>query len=161
MANFSDKKMKPGLRSQARTERAGSRQGQAMLEFAMVAPVLLMVVTGIVSFGIVVQNSLVLTNAVNTGAQLLAASRGQTTDPCATATAAIEAAAPNLASGSLSFTFVINGSTYTSTSCASGASGMTQGASAEVEATYPCLFKIFKAVMPACTLTGQTTEIIQ
>lgn len=132
-----------------------------MLEFAFTVPILLMLVTGIVSFGIVLQNSLVLTNAVNTGAQLLAASRGQTTDPCGTASAAIETAAPNLAAGSLSFTFVINGSSYSSTSCSSGASNMTQGASAEVKATYPCLFKIFETVMPSCTLSAQTTEIVQ
>lgn len=159
--NIADKTENRGVHMQHPGKWTGNRRGQAMVEFAIVVPVMLMLVTGIVSFGIVVQNSLALTNAVNTGAQLLSASRGQTTDPCATASEAVEAAAPNLKASSLSFTFVINGSTYTSTSCSSGASGMVQGASAEVKATFPCLYNIFNAVMPACSLSSQTTEIIQ
>lgn len=160
---MTDKTNNRGTRIQTGGRESGnsSRRGQAMVEFAMVVPVLLTVLTGIVSFGIVVQNSIALTNAVNSGAQLLAASRGQTTDPCATATTQIEAAAPNLTASSLSFTIVIDGTTYTSSSCSSGASDMVQGASAQITATYPCLYNIFKVSLPACTLSAQTSEIIQ
>ena len=106
-------------------------------------------------------NDLVLTNAVNTGAQLLAISRGQTADPCATAYTAIGGAAPSLKTG-LSLTFVINGSTYTATNtCTAGAANMVQGASAKVTATYPCSLVVFSMSFPTCSLLAQITEFIQ
>jgi Flp pilus assembly protein TadG len=141
---------------------AGSRRGQSLIEFTLVMPILLMTMTGMVSFGMTMRNYLVLTNAVNTGAQALSMSRGQTTDPCATATAAIESAAPNLTPANLSFTYVINGNTYTSTSCTAGAANMTQGGSLQVTVSYPCSFTmIYKTTFPACNLSSQTAELIQ
>jgi len=141
---------------------AGNERGQSMVEFALVVPILLMLVTAIVCFGIIMQNSLTLTNSVNVGALQLAMSRGQTTDPCATATAAIESAAPNLTPANLSFTYVINGNTYTSTSCTAGAAYMTQGGSLQVTVTYPCSFAIiYKATFPSCGLSSQIAELIQ
>lgn len=140
---------------------AGNERGQSMVEFALVVPLLLMIITAMVSFGITIQNSLALTNAVNSGAELLSASRGQTTDPCATATTAIEAAAPNLTASKLSFTYVINGSSYSSTSCASATSNMVQNGTAEVTVTYPCVLSGYGLTFPSCTLSTQTAEIIQ
>jgi len=146
--------------SRHRSKRAGIR-GQSLIEFTLVMPFLLLVATGMVSFGLALHNDLVLTNAVNTGAQLLAFSRGQTTDPCATATTAITNAAPSLYSG-LSLTFVINGTTYSSTtSCTSAASNMVQGATAQVTGSYPCVIAIVGANYPSCTLRSQVTEYIQ
>jgi len=139
--------------------RVGER-GSAMVEFALVLPVLLITITGMAASAIALHNLLVLTNAVNTGAQLLSFSRGQTTDPCATAYTAISNAAPGMASG-LSLTFVIDGSTYTGNSCKSGAAGMVQGASAEVTATYPCTVVYYGTVLSGCTLKAQLTEFIQ
>jgi Flp pilus assembly protein TadG len=152
---------RPRVCAEVKQMHAGGERGQSMVEFALVVPILLMLVTAIVSFGIVMQNSLALTNGVNIGAQQLAMSRGQTTDPCATASAAIESAAPNLSASSLSFTFVINGSTYSSASCTAGAANMAAGASAQVTVTYPCSFRIYGTTFPSCTLTGQTAEMIQ
>jgi Flp pilus assembly protein TadG len=140
----------------------GNERGQSMVEFALVVPILLMLVTAIVCFGIIMQNSLTLTNGVNVGALQLAMSRGQTTDPCATAAAAIESAAPNLTPTNLSFTFVINGNTYTSSSCTAGAANMTQGGSLSVSVSYPCSFTmIYGATFPSCKLSTQTAELIQ
>ncbi len=62
---------------------------------------------------------------------------------------------------SISFTFVINGTTYTTTSCTAGAVNMVQGTSAEVAATYPCTLAIFGMHIPSCSLQTQTTELIQ
>src|SRR5579863_7460246 len=100
---------------------AARRCGQSIVEFSLVAPLLLMIVTGAVSFGLNLYDEIVLTNAVSIGAQTLALSRGQTSDPCATAVSAIESAAPTLTSSNLSFKFALNGTNYTSTSCTSGA----------------------------------------
>ena len=138
----------------------GNRRGQSLLEFSFAMPLLLLVITGMVSFGIVLHNYLVLTNGVNAGAQLLSMSRGQTTDPCATASAAVENAAPGLTTASITFSYVIDGTSYSGTSCTSGAASMIQGASAEVKATYPCAYMIY-GMATTCSLASQTTEIIQ
>lgn len=140
---------------------AGSKRGQSMTEFALVIPILLIIVTGMVSLGITLHNFLMLTNAGNIGAQLLSASRGQTTDPCATASGAILNAAPTLTAANLTYTFVINGSSYTSTSCTAGAANMAQGATAQVTITYPCTLAIYGMSIPACTLQTTTAEAIQ
>ena len=144
-----------------RTARADNKRGQSVVEFTLVIPILLLVMTGLLSFGLALHNYLVLTNAVNTGAQLLAISRGQTTDPCATAYAAIQGAAPSLSSG-LSLTFVIDGTTYAAaTSCTAGAADMVQGAFVQVTGSYPCSFGIFEMSNHACKIATQVTEFIQ
>lgn len=140
---------------------AGSRRGQSLVEFTLAAPLLLITATGMVSFGFALYEQIVLTYGVNAGAQVLALSRGQTTDPCATATSAVESAAPSLASSRLSFTFVINGTSYTSTSCTSGASNMVQGATAQVSAIYPCVLAVYGLNAPSCNLGAKTAEMIQ
>jgi Flp pilus assembly protein TadG len=140
---------------------AGNKRGQSVTEFALIFPLLMILVTGQVAFGLAFHYYMVLTNAVNVGAQVLSISRGQTTDPCATASTAIENAAFDLTSSSLGFTFVIDGTTYTGTTCTSGASSMVQGAAAQVGVTYPCALTIYSMSIPTCTLRAQTTELIQ
>jgi Flp pilus assembly protein TadG len=140
---------------------AGKERGGSFVEFTLVMPVMLLTMTGLFSFGFALHNDLVLTNAVNTGAQLLAVSRGQTTDPCATAFTSITGAAPSLTTG-LSLSFVINGATYSATnSCTAGAANMVQGGSAQVTATYPCKLVVFGMSFPTCALKTQITEFIQ
>jgi Flp pilus assembly protein TadG len=140
---------------------AGNERGQSAIEFALVFPLLMLIVTGQVAFGFALHNYMVLTNSINVGTQALAISRGQTTDPCATATAAIDSAALGLTTANLSFSYVIDGSTYSGTSCTSAVSSMVQGTSAQITATYPCTLVIYSMTIPSCTLRSQTTEIIQ
>lgn len=150
-----------GIRPGEKKAPARKQRGQSLIEFTIVMPLLLVLTTGVVSFGLALHNFLVLTNAVSTGAQLLSISRGQTTDPCATAYTAITNAAPGLTSG-LSLTFVINGTTYTAvTSCTGGAANMAQGASAQITATYPCVLSVVGMSGSSCSLKTQTTEFIQ
>ncbi len=138
--------------------------GQAILEFAVTLPILLLLVTGILTFGLALNNYVILNNATDTGARALAISRGQATDPCATAVSAIYAAAPILKQSSYAFTFTLNGTKYTGTSCnGSGAqSNMVQGQPAQVTVTYPCSLAVFGVnYAPGCSLQAQTTELIQ
>lgn len=161
-----------------RSERAGARgdRGQAVLEFAFLLPCLMLVLVGMIVFGIAMNNYLELTNGTAAGAQAISISRGQTTDPCNTAAAPFHGAAPNLATANLSFTFTITpptGSPATSfgpstmgypPSCTGAAPSMVQGAAAQVTATYPCNLKVFGinfAPSTGCTLTAQTAEVIQ
>jgi len=139
-----------------------------MVELAMVLPIMLLLVTAIFAFGITLNNYLELTNAVSTGAQLLAISRGQTTDPCATTVAAVYGAAPFLKTANLSFTFVLNTTTYTGTSCSStstttGAAGnLIQGDPAQVTVSYPCSLSVYgHNYAPTCSLVARTTELVQ
>lgn len=142
--------------------------GQALLEFALCLPLLLLVLTGICTFGVFLNHYLVLTNAATIGAQQLAVSRGQTTDPCQLTSSAVLAASPLLTAANLSYIFVLNGVTYTGTSCSSsstttGAAGnLVQGAAASVTVSYPCSLAVYgKNYLPNCLLHAQTTELVQ
>ena len=142
--------------------------GQSLVEFAVTLPVLLLVVTGLCTFGIAVNNYMQLTDATNVGARLLAISRGQTTDPCSTVSTAVYAAAPMLTRGNITFKTTLNGTSYPGASCSSsststGAAGnLTQGSTATVLVTYPCSLKVYGATLvSSCTLTAQTAEMVQ
>lgn len=149
------------IRSGGKRIGAGNKRGQATLEFALVLPLLMLLLTGQLAFGIAMHNYLVLTNAVNIGSQLLALSRGQTADPCATASTALNNAAYGLTTANISLSFVINGATYAAKSCTAGAANMVQGAAAQVTATYPCTLAVFSMTFPSCSLGAQTTQVIQ
>ncbi len=124
-------------------------------------PMLIVLMTGMISFGFAMWSGMLLENGVIQGAQLVAISRGQTADPCATGWGAITNAAPSLSSG-VNVTFVINGNTYTnSTSCTAGSAYMVQGQSVRVTATYPCTIAVPWLVVPSCQLKSQVTEVIQ
>jgi len=132
-----------------------------MVEFSLIMPVLFLAMTGMLSFGMTMHDYLTLTNGVNYGAQVLSMSRGQTTDPCATAVAAVESAAPSLTSANLSFTYSINGTSYSGTSCTAAAANMVQGATATVTTGYPCVLAVYGMHAPACGLKTTTAELIQ
>ena len=144
-----------------RAVRAADDSGQALVELALSLPILLLLVFGLCTFGVAFENYLVLQNATNVGARALAISRGQSTDPCSTASTAITNAASVLTSSSLNFTFVLNGASYTGTSCTAGAANMTQGTTARVTVTYPCTLSSYKWSYAPCTLTAATAELIQ
>jgi Flp pilus assembly protein TadG len=139
----------------------GNRRGQSMIEFSLAAPLLLVIATGMLWFGFALYEQIVLTNGVNAGALVLALSRGQTTDPCATGTTAVENAAPSLSTSKLSFTFVINGTSYSSTTCTGGVSNMVQGATVQVSANYSCVLAVYGMGTPSCGLGAKTAETIQ
>jgi Flp pilus assembly protein TadG len=149
------------IRSAGKRVGQSNKRGQSLIEFCLTMPMLLITVTGMLSFGFVMHNFLVLTNAVDTTVTLLAMSRGQTTDPCALGYSSMQTAAPSLTAASFSFTFVINGNTYTTTSCTAGAAAMAQGASAQLKVTYPCTLAIYGLSAPSCSLVAQTAELIQ
>jgi Flp pilus assembly protein TadG len=148
--------------------RSLEQEGQALVEMALVLPVLLMVVTGILIFGLAFNNYLLLTEATSVGARTLAISRGETTNPCATAATAVYAAAPLLVAADLTFTFVLNGTTYKGASCSSGSSttgaagNLKQGASASVTVNYPCSLVVYGTdYAPDCSLQSQISELVQ
>ena len=69
-----------------------SEKGQAMVEFALVAPILFLILFGIIQFGIAFMNSVALTDAVRAGARKAAVSRTAANPTQATTTAVLGAA---------------------------------------------------------------------
>jgi Flp pilus assembly protein TadG len=141
----------------------GGDNGSSMVEFSLCLPPLMLLMTGIFSFGIATANYGTLTNATSIAAMQLAISRGQISDPCATGSTAVYAAAPYLKPANLSFTFVLNGTSYTGTTCTAGASNLVQGQAAQVTVTYPCSLVAYKMLnnFPTCLLTAKTSELVQ
>jgi Flp pilus assembly protein TadG len=117
------------------------------------------------SFGIILNQYLVLTHAVDTGARLLAVSAQQTSDPCSTASTQILSSAPTLSSKGLSYSYVIGGAPYSGTTCngvpATGSGSLASGTTVSVTATYPCQLNVFALWNKKCTLTASTTELVQ
>jgi Flp pilus assembly protein TadG len=142
-------------------DKTSRRRGQSLVEFSLIMPVLFLAMTGLLSFGMTMHDYLTLTNGVNYGAQTLSMSRGQTSDPCATAVAAVQSAAPSLTSANLSYSFTINGTSYSGTSCTAGAANMVQGVTAKVTVGYPCVLAVYGMSAPACGLKSTTSELIQ
>jgi Flp pilus assembly protein TadG len=141
-------------------------RGQALVEFAFVAPLLLTLLSALAVFGIAFENDLQLTYATDNAAQLLSISRGQTTDPCKTLSQAFYSAAPYLTQGSIDFTIVLGSTTVASNAanptCSGDQTYMVQSQNAAVTATYPCNLQIFGySPVPNCALKAQTTAMIQ
>jgi Flp pilus assembly protein TadG len=143
-------------------------RGSSLVELALCLPILLMIVTAITSFGIVLNNYLMLTSAVEVGGRQLAIISGDTLDPCKDVANTIAAASPLLKSTNLKFTFNFNGTAYsnlaypTATTCTAGAAQVVQALPMSVQVTYPCSLSIYgKNLVPNCTLSAQVTELEQ
>ena len=141
-----------------------------MVELALTLPILLLLVTGIVSIGTLMEQDMQLTDAVNVAAKQLAVERGNTTDPCNLVYTTVTAAAPYLTASSMGFSFSFNGSPYSGTTCSSastttGAAGnLVQGEPIVVTVTYPCgLSTYFGVLAPngSCFLKSTLTEMVQ
>ena len=147
---------------QAEKPRGRANRGQAVVETAFVMPILLTVLFGIIVFGIAFNQYLELTGATSSGAEVLSISRGETTDPCNTAVEAVYGAAPNLTQSSMSFSFVLNTTSYSGTSCSGAQSNLVAGQNVAVTVTYPCNVRFMSFnPEPTCRLTSQTQARVQ
>lgn len=143
-------KVKDGQRfisSRMRALFGKSEEGQTLVEFAFVVPVLLAVLLGIFQCGILFGNNLQLTNALGAGAQYLQQIRTSSTDPCADTYTAIKNAAPSLAPANIGLSFSFTSSTgvvttKSGTSCSGYQTDMGQGQPVTVTATYPASLTI-------------------
>ena len=140
---------------------ARERTGAAAVEFALVVPVFLMILMGMIQFGITINNYIELTNAVRVGGRQFAISRSNTT-PWSTARTAVTSAAMNLTAGSIAITLKVNGAACTSDATCQTALGAAAGGAASVSATYPCDLTIMGInYFPSCSLASQNTEFIE
>jgi Flp pilus assembly protein TadG len=145
------------------------QSGAAVVEFALVLPVLFLVLFGAVQFGWLMNNYLLLTDAASVGAHLLAAERGYTT-PYSDTEAAVLAATSTM-KNTLTITIQVGGTTCTSDStCASALGTQTQppttGTQASVSLSYAFtppyqggLYSL-KSMMPS-SLSATMSELVQ
>lgn len=130
--------------------------GQAMVEFAIVAPILLVVVFGIIQFGITFNHYLTLTDAVRAGSRQGAVSR-LAADPSQAAEDRVRSAASgsldSVEGGPLDVTVTFRD--------LSGGSQVVQGGDITVKATYPYEINLLGLVVKSGTLTSETTERVE
>jgi Flp pilus assembly protein TadG len=116
-----------------------------MVEFALVMPILLLLLLGIIQFGIVFNNYLAVTDAVRAGSRVAAVSR---LDPNrdATVKAKVKAAADNLDTGKLNI---------------SVASTWKPGEEVKVTASYPYEINLLGMVIKSGRVSSTTTERVE
>jgi Flp pilus assembly protein TadG len=122
-----------------------SERGQAMVEFALVLPVLMFILLAIIQFGIAYNDYVTLTDAVRTGARQAAVDR-QLPDPVADATARVRSAAADLDQSQLTVTVT---------------SDWQAGHPVQVYGAYPYSISIMGIVVKSGALTSTTIERVE
>lgn len=143
-----------------RSAKNTAEEGSALVETALVLPIICLLMTGIFSFSIALYQKLELAQAVASGARFISTDRGDT-DPCASTVAKIRSAAPTLTAASINATFVLNGNSYNANTCTAGAANMTTSGTAQVSATYPCTLSAYGMSFGACSISESVTVEVQ
>jgi len=150
-------------------------EGNAIVETALVLPILMMLMMAIYSIGTAYSNQLSLTNAVQQGA-IAVSMQYDGGDLCQTASNAIVAAAPTLNPATITYTLVVNNtSVYPTVSSGASSYGPTKGsfscggapqlsegtgANITVMATYPCNLNLYGlSVASSCTLPPAVSTV--
>ena len=121
------------------------QNGQTMTEFALVLPLLVMLLFGIIQFGIAFNNYIALTDAVRAGARKGAVAR-HLSDPVAAVETQVAAAATDLKAGELDVTVE---------------STWEHGEDVTVTATYPYSISLLGVVVKSGDLQSKATERVE
>jgi len=165
----------PSFRNLIRFRLGLRDEGQALAETALVFPVILILITGILIFGIFIMQMMSLTEGVSNAGRVLSVSAGQTTDPCALTATSLQSAAPLLVKANLSYSITLtppggSATTYNGASCSSadtttGAAGkLLSGGVVSITASYSqCSLAFFgNNLMPGgCSISRTITEAVQ
>ena len=123
-------------------------RGQTMTEFALVLPILVLLLFAVVQFGIVFHNYITITDAARVGARKGAVALYGTTSPASAAEAAARASADNLDQGDL-------------TVAVSASPSWQKGSDITVTASYPYEISLLGIAVQSGDLTSSTTERIE
>jgi Flp pilus assembly protein TadG len=123
-----------------------NQQGQTMTEFALVLPVLALILFAVIQFGIVFNNYITLTDATRAGARRAAVSR-QDPNRNSVVISAVRSSATDIKSSKLS------DPPPTST--------WAPGADVTVTASYPYSISLLGIVVKSGSLTSKTTERVE
>ena len=132
-----------------------SERGQAMVEFAFVLPVLMVILLGIVQFGIAFNNYVTLTDAVRAGGRQATVGRFVTSpgDPVTATTEKVLASAAGLTTANVNVTITnADGTTPVS---------WTHGNNVTVTATYPNDINLLGIVVRSGRLSSSATEKVE
>ena len=145
-----------------------AEQGQSVVEFALVLPLLLLVVVGIFKFGVAFNHYLTLTDAVRSGARQLALERGQGAGnpvfPCTDTRDRVLAAAGSLDPSQVTITIQVNylPDPYVTPPGSGTCAALSASNPATVSASYPCELTILGIdFFPSCHLTASATERVE
>ena len=122
-----------------------NENGQTMVEFALVLPVLAVLLFGIIQFGTAFNNYVSLTDAVRAGARVAAVSR-QSSDPVGNTVAKVKASATDIDTSQVNVS--VN-------------SDWVHGDDVTVKATYPYSISLLGVVVASGDLTSTTTERVE
>jgi Flp pilus assembly protein TadG len=152
------------LRPQTLPERVLARlrmgeEGSNLIEFALILPIFLMLLTGCLTFGSVMFYKQQLQTAVGQGVHTLAISQNMVSDPCAAATTVIQGAT-QLNPANMTITFYNGGPPPTGNAMTgSNCAGLPPGTVVSAQAQYPCSYAtIFRFTGVCQTLTVIETE---
>ena len=130
--------------------RVRNENGQAMVEFALVLPILMALLLGIIQFGIVFNNYITLTDATRAGARKAAVSRFLG-DQGASAKTTVESSAQGLDQKKLAPTISVT----------AAPDWNTPGNEVTVTAKYPYSINILGWTVKAGSLTSTTKERLE
>jgi Flp pilus assembly protein TadG len=125
-----------------------NERGQTMTEFALVLPLLALLLFAVIQFGIVFNNYLTVTDAARAGARKGAVGLYGGGDPAAEADAAARSSADNLDDGQLDV-------------AVSASPAWEKGADITVTVTYPYQISLLGIVVSSGDLESSTTERIE
>ena len=118
-----------------------------MTEFALVLPILSLLLFGVIQFGLVFNNYLTVTDAVRAGARKAAVGR-HLSDPSGAATTAVRNASTDLKQSDLAVTVTVS-------------PGWTPGAEATVSANYPYRISLLGLVVKSGRMHSTTKERVE
>ena len=165
-----------------RSRRARGEGGQALVEIALVMPLLLVLVTAIIQFGIMLSDYSSVVNAAREGARALALGTSRTNDPCDPAVAqAISSASGDFTIPSADITPSFQsatggtttedycGSTTPGTACTpyvynktcNTAGAEVAGDQAEITIVYPYTLNVFGMKLFTVNLTSVSTNAVE
>jgi Flp pilus assembly protein TadG len=125
--------------------RAPRERGQAMVEMAIVLPVLAILLFGLIQFGLLFRDYLALVDAVRAGARVAAVSRGAD-DPAGAARTTVREAGTDLDVDELDIDVT---------------SSWAQGSEVRVAATYPYEINLLGIVVASGDLRSETRERVE
>lgn len=123
-----------------------NERGQTMVEFALVVPILCVILFGILQFGALYNDYVTLTDATRVGARKAAVSRNDA-DPPGVAEAAARSSAAGLDPAKLDFVV--------------SATAWERGEDVTVAGTYPYKIDLLGFVLKSGNLTSETTERVE
>jgi len=156
---------KRGLRQRVRAL-GGREDGQSIVELAISLPLLLLILTAILQFGLMLNKAITLNDAVRSGARTLALDGGGSygvSDPCDNAITATVNSATNvgLTASQVSVT------TASGDTCGAGSypnrtgASLTAGNTGTVSATYPYSFTVFGLPLFNVNLNASASDAIE